>query len=128
MNPTSNNPYLLVRDDDSVHVHSIPRSERNKQNEKKKISPAFTSNYPPNAHAKENTSINKIILIICYDTNLGKNLDGNASSHNNTSPQPESNPIIIFLMKTQKIKEIPLTKIMNSSLLDLPSPSSISFL
>jgi ubiquinol-cytochrome c reductase cytochrome b subunit len=31
-------------------------------------------------------------------------------------------------MKTQKIKEIPLTKIINSSLLDLPSPSSISFL
>jgi hypothetical protein len=128
MNPISDNPNVFIRDDNVIYIHGIPSSKRNQQNKEKEIPTHFDHNHPPNNYAKKNTRIYKIILVLHYNSNPSKNLNSNPSSNDNTGPQPKPNALLLFLMKKQKIKEIPLTKIINSSLLDLPSPSSISFL
>jgi hypothetical protein len=109
-----------------MYTASLASNERNKS--KKKVYPLLLILIAPPILNQKKTDENKNIFSIQHNVNPRRNPSNHTFSPDLTSPQPKPNLNLIILMKKQIVKEVPLTKIINSSLIDLPSPSSISFL
>ena len=122
--------HLLIRNDNIIHIHHINNIKRKKQNYKKTPNNVNSISNPDTKKSKVRETFNKHKIIFnAKPTNINRNHPNlNPSSRLITRTPPKSNPKLIILMKTQEIKNNPITNLIKKSLLDLPTPTSISFL
>jgi len=80
------------------------------------------------SNKKKRNLINKNIFLTSNHSNNRNDPDFNNNPSIQPKTPPKPNHILILLMKNQEIKENPIIKIIKSSLLDLPTPSSISII
>src|ERR1700722_1083470 len=128
MNPLRPSNHILYRNDNSVSVCLISNLKRSKQIQKQKDHnnhDANNSNTKIRIYTKKRKKRNSIIK------NNNNNHSLNSTNYNASPLDPRVHPKsinkILILMKKQEIKTHPLIKIIKRSLIDLPSPKSISF-
>ena len=131
MNFICDHSHLLIRYDNPIHIHSLYDFKRKNKNKKIFYINFVNSNLSPisSIHRNKNTkAIYTQLLKKFHPYNFSNNSNSNNGFNFNPRIPPKSSNFFIILIKIQETKNNPILKIVKVSLLDLPSPTSISFL
>lgn len=127
-----NNTYFFLRNNNAIYIHSLTYIKRKNKNQERKNNTTNNNGnsipYNSNKQNKINETKNKNLLKTNNDNSSRNPTNYYHNSNLNTWPPPKPNNINILLMKNQEIKKNPITLTIKKSLIDLPTPSSISFI